>query len=168
MLLVALLGIVLLLNLGHDERKPEEELPLAEVAKITGTANLSNGWLFGTPYNGSDWVVTRVIVNVAVFEKDSVVWTPQTGIPPPPDYKASDDAGRSARDSSKGTTTKLSWQDMPEVTLRWSRDFSDNVTIRPLATGSFQIKVAGDNEVANAPWTWILKKAFGHKETPNK
>jgi hypothetical protein len=54
----------------------DQELPFAEVAKITGNAHLSNGYLFGDPYNGSDWDVTRVLVNVSVMEKDgSVRWS---------------------------------------------------------------------------------------------
>ena len=76
---------------GDESHQKEEELPHAAASKITGDADLSYGLFSGKLYNGSDWVVTRVIVSVSAKEEDG--------------------------------------------TIRWSRDFSEAVTIRPLTTG---------------------------------
>ena len=74
---------------GRDEsRHEEQELPNTAAKQVTGNAGLSSSGTFsGKLYNGSDWVVTRVILNVSANEEDG--------------------------------------------TVRWSRDFSDAVTIRP-------------------------------------
>jgi hypothetical protein len=78
---------------GAESRHKEQELPSAEAAKVTGNAGLSYGLFSGKLYNGSDWVVTKVVVNVSAKEDDG--------------------------------------------TIRWSRDLSEAVTIRPLTTESF-------------------------------
>ena len=103
---------------GAESRHKEQELPYSDAAKITGNAGLSYGLFSGRLYNGSDWVVTRVVINVSAKEADD--------------------------------------------TIRWSRDFSEAVSIRPLSTESFSVIVAGGHGVTNAPWT--IKKVFGYKE----
>lgn len=103
---------------GGESRQKEEELPFAAATKVTGNAGLSYGLFSGKLYNGSDWVVTRVIVSVSAKEEDG--------------------------------------------TVRWSRDFSEAVTIRPLTTESFSITVAGEQGIKEAPWN--IKKVFGYKE----
>jgi len=47
-------------------------------------------------------------------------------------------------------------------TVRWSRDFSAAVTIRPLSTGYFSITVTDEQGIKEAPWS--IKKVFGYKE----
>jgi hypothetical protein len=47
-------------------------------------------------------------------------------------------------------------------TIRWSRDFSQAVTIRPLTTKYFSVTVSGDEQIKEAPWS--IKKVFGYKE----
>lgn len=101
-----------------ESRHKEQELPHGDAAKITGNAGISYGMFSGRLYNGSDWVVTRVVINVSAREADH--------------------------------------------TIRWSRDFSEAVTIRPLSTESFSITVAGELGITNAPWT--IRKVFGYKE----
>jgi hypothetical protein len=103
---------------GGESRQKEEELPYAEASKITGNAGLSYGLFSGKLYNGSGWVVTRVIVNISAKEKDG--------------------------------------------TVRWSRDFSEAVTIRPFTAGSFSITVTGEQGIKDAPWS--IKNVFGYKE----
>jgi len=61
---------------GNDAAKTrkEEELPPEEASKITGNAVLSYGSLFsGKIYNGSAWVVSKVIVNISAKEKDGTI-----------------------------------------------------------------------------------------------
>jgi hypothetical protein len=103
---------------GGESREKEEEFPSAAASQVTGSASLSLGWFSGKLYNGSDWVVTRVIVSVSAKEEDG--------------------------------------------TVRWTRDLSEAVTIRPLTTESFSITVEGDQGIKEAPWS--LKKVFGYKE----
>jgi hypothetical protein len=45
-------------------------------------------------------------------------------------------------------------------TSRWTRDFSDDLKIAPLATDSFYITVTGDSGVKKAPWA--IKEVYGH------
>ena len=60
-------------NDGSQARE-EEELPPNEAAKITGNAGLSYGNLFsGKIYNGSSWVVRRIVVNISAKEKDGTI-----------------------------------------------------------------------------------------------
>lgn len=47
-------------------------------------------------------------------------------------------------------------------TIRWSRDFSEAVTIRPLTTGYLSVTVSGDEGIKEAPWS--IKKVFGYKK----
>jgi hypothetical protein len=47
-------------------------------------------------------------------------------------------------------------------TVRWSRDFSEALTIKPLTTVSFSVTVTGDQRIKEAPWN--IKKVFGYKE----
>lgn len=104
---------------GGESLQKEQELPYGTSIKITGNAALSSYGLFsGKLYTGSDWVVTRVIVNVSAKEEDG--------------------------------------------TVRWSRDFSEAVTIRPLTTESFSITVAGGEGIKETPWS--MKRVFGYKE----
>lgn len=103
---------------GIESRDKEQELPHAEATKITGNASLSNGYFSGKLYNGSDWIVTRVVINVSAKEEDESV--------------------------------------------RWSRDFSENLTIKPLTTESFSFAVTGDHGIKDAPWG--IKQVFGYKE----
>jgi hypothetical protein len=44
-------------------------------------------------------------------------------------------------------------------TVRWSRDFNDNITIPPLTTSSFGFPVTGDNGTTN--FEWNIKEAYG-------
>lgn len=58
-------------------KREERQLPLEEQRKITGNAGLSSytSGFAGKIYNGSDWTVTRVIINVTGEEKDgSIRW----------------------------------------------------------------------------------------------
>ena len=103
---------------GREDRHKEDQLPYPASSKITGNASLSYGVFSGELYNGSDWVVTRVLVNVSAKEDDG--------------------------------------------TVRWSRDFSETVTIKPLTTESFSITVTGGEGVKETPWT--IKEVFGYKE----
>ena len=104
---------------GGVESQPKgSELPSDAASKVTGNAGLSYGLFSGRLYNGSDWVVTRVIISVTAKEGDG--------------------------------------------TVRWSRDFSEAVTIRPLTTESFSITVAGGEGLKEAPWG--IKRVFGYKE----
>lgn len=58
---------------GHEK---EAVLPYADAGKITGNAGLRSGLFSGELYNGSDWVVTRMIVNVSATVKDgSTRWS---------------------------------------------------------------------------------------------
>ncbi len=111
-------GLKILQQGKGESRQKEEELPFAAASKITGNAGLSYGQFSGQLYNGSDWIVTRVIVSVSAKDEDG--------------------------------------------TVRWSRDFSEAVTIRPLTTEYFSITVAGGQGIKEAPW--IIKKVFGYKE----
>lgn len=103
---------------GGEARQKERELPYETSSKITGNASLAYGSFSGRLYNGSDWVVTRVVIRVSAKEKDG--------------------------------------------TVRWTRDFSEIVTIKPLTTESFSISVTGDEGITKAPWN--IEKIFGHKE----
>ncbi len=47
-------------------------------------------------------------------------------------------------------------------TVRWSRDFSEALTIKPLTSMSFEVTVVGDQGIKEAPWN--IKKVFGYKE----
>jgi hypothetical protein len=47
-------------------------------------------------------------------------------------------------------------------TIRWSRDFSEALTIKPLTTESFSVRVAGEQGIKEAPWN--IKKVFGYRE----
>ena len=55
-----------------EDRRKEELFPTEVSSMITGNAqiNSSSKWLEGELYNGSDWVVTRVIINVSVVQKN--------------------------------------------------------------------------------------------------
>ena len=64
------------LGRGNDVAKvrKEEELPPEEADKITGNAGLAYGSLFsGKIYNGSSWVVSRIVVNISAKEKDGTI-----------------------------------------------------------------------------------------------
>ena len=98
----------------HNER----ELPYEQASQITGTARLGHGAFSGQLYNGSDWTITRVVINISAKEDDE--------------------------------------------TIRWSRDFSETLTVNPLTTESFSVAVAGDRGIQNAPWQ--IKHVFGCKE----
>lgn len=100
------------------KERPERPLPYAEATKLTGNAGLSYGTFSGRIYNGSGWVVTRVVVNVTAKEEDGAV--------------------------------------------RWSRDFSENVKIKPLGTGSFSVTVTGEHGIKDAPWG--IKEAYGYED----
>jgi hypothetical protein len=58
---------------GDESRQKEKELPYA--GAITGTATLyPNIGTFGVSlYNSSDWVVTRVILNITAKENDGTI-----------------------------------------------------------------------------------------------
>src|SRR5438093_1289772 len=59
---------------GDESHQKEEELPYAAASQITGNAGLRyNGLFDGKLYNGSDWVVTRVIVSVTAKEEDGTI-----------------------------------------------------------------------------------------------
>jgi hypothetical protein len=47
-------------------------------------------------------------------------------------------------------------------TVRWSRDFSKTVIIKPLSTETFSVDVVGDDGIKEA--SWGIKKVFGYKE----
>lgn len=47
-------------------------------------------------------------------------------------------------------------------TVRWSRDFSENVTVSPLSTESFYVSVTGAHDIKDAFWT--IKQVFGYKD----
>lgn len=51
----------------------EKELPFVSSDKITGNASLGEDYFSGKIYNGSDWIVTRVIVRVSAIESDGTV-----------------------------------------------------------------------------------------------
>jgi len=53
-----------------ESKQEEQELPSAQASKITGNASLEYGRFSGKLYNGSDWVVTKVVIGVAAIEKD--------------------------------------------------------------------------------------------------
>ncbi len=105
-------------NSPDIKERSERPLPYAEAAKITGNAELGYGTFFGNIYNGSGWVVTRVVINVTAKEDDGSV--------------------------------------------RWSRDFSDDIMIKPLNTQSFSVKVTGEHGVKEAPWN--IKEVYGYEE----
>lgn len=100
------------------KEQPEQILPYAERAKVTGNAGLSYGSFSGKIYNGSTWTITRIVVNVTAKEQDG--------------------------------------------TVRWTRDFSDDVKISPLETGHFSVTVTGDEGVKDAPWN--IKEIYGYHE----
>jgi len=50
-----------------------EELPKQAAHLVTGNAGLRSGYFSGRLYNGSDWIVTRVIVHVIAKEEDGTV-----------------------------------------------------------------------------------------------
>jgi hypothetical protein len=62
---------------ASQSQHKEQELPYGEASKITGNAGLQYETLFsGTLYNGSSWVVTRVIIEVSAKEANGTVrWT---------------------------------------------------------------------------------------------
>jgi hypothetical protein len=56
---------------GETGRK---DLPASELAKITGNAEITlYGWIHFHPYNGSEWRVEEIQVEVTVRENDTVV-----------------------------------------------------------------------------------------------
>lgn len=57
---------------GNQERDTEEykKFPVDEQIRVTGSANLSYGSLSGKLYNGSNWTVKEITVNVKAIEKD--------------------------------------------------------------------------------------------------
>jgi hypothetical protein len=114
-----LLGINKVSHKGaKDSRHKEQELPCGEAIKVTGNAGHSYGYFSGKLYNGSDWIITRVIVSICAKEHDG--------------------------------------------SIRWSRDFSENLTIKPLSTESFSVALSGDEGIKDI--TWSIKKVFGYKE----
>lgn len=100
-----------------ESHHTEEELPSDAASKVTGNAGLSYGQFSGKLYNGSDWVVTRVVISISAKEADG--------------------------------------------TVRWSRDFSEAVTVKPLTTEYFWITVGGDAGINDAAWS--IKKVLGYK-----
>jgi hypothetical protein len=52
----------------------ETEIPSDQAAKITGTASIYKGELYGKFYNGSDWSVSRIVITVSE-EEDTNSWT---------------------------------------------------------------------------------------------
>jgi len=103
---------------GSENRQKEIKLPYEAVSKVTGNAGISYGVFSGKIYNGSDWIVTRIVVHVTAKEDNEVI--------------------------------------------RWSRDFSEPVTIKPLTTESFSMAVAGGEGVKET--IWGIKEVFGYKE----
>ena len=94
------------------------ELPTEAAHLVTGNAGLRYGFFSGRLYNGSDWILTRVIVNVSAKEEDG--------------------------------------------TVRWSRDFADDMLIQPMTTGALSISVVDDRGVKDVEWS--LKKVYGYRE----
>ena len=43
--------------------------------------------------------------------------------------------------------------------VRWARDYSENVTLPPLTTEDFSIEIIGDEGIGEA--NWVVKEAFG-------
>ena len=105
-------------KLPQRGRQKEEQLSHTVAGKITGNASMSYGVFSGKIYNGSEWVITRVVVNVSAKEKNG--------------------------------------------NIRWSRDFSEIVTISPLTTESFSITVLDSEGVKESLWN--IKEVFGYKE----
>jgi len=61
---------------GGESRQKGEELPYAEARKVNARGEVSHGAFFGELYNGSDWAVTRLILNLSLKEQDgSVRWS---------------------------------------------------------------------------------------------
>lgn len=64
---------------GNEETKKEEMLlPPSEATKVTGNASISRYQdnFSGKIYNGSNWIVTRMIINITVKERDgSLRWS---------------------------------------------------------------------------------------------
>lgn len=100
------------------KERQERPLPYDERTKVTGNAGLNYGSFSGKIYNGSTWIITRIVVNVTAKEQDGSV--------------------------------------------RWARDFSDDVKINPLETGHFSVTVTGDEGVKDAPWN--IKEIYGYQE----
>ena len=62
---------VCVLGLGyHFSKRIVRQLPPTELAKITGQADISNyGWIELFAYNGSEFILTEVLVSVSVFDE---------------------------------------------------------------------------------------------------
>jgi hypothetical protein len=61
---------------GSERARKGRPLPPQELLKLTGNANLGYGGFVGKIYNGSPWVVTRVVFRVVAKEKEgSVRWS---------------------------------------------------------------------------------------------
>lgn len=65
-------------------RKKEQDLPGFEARKITGNASLKQqyGTFSGDLYNGSDWTVSKVVINVSAKEHDGKFrWSRDFSVP---------------------------------------------------------------------------------------
>ncbi len=62
---------------ARETQHKEQELAVEEARKISGNAALTGvGFYSGKLYNGSDWVVTRVVMQVSAIEEDGTTrWT---------------------------------------------------------------------------------------------
>lgn len=159
------------------KRKKEKQLPLSVTGSITGNAGLNNGKFEGKLYNGSDWVITRMIINVTFFgeggtiHKSSIVKF---------DNDIFDDIANEI-DSNKKIVTlvpvnkesyKIKESDIDEYLdeeqnnvqeiALWSRDVSVIVTIKPLTTNNFSESITGEGNATRLQW--YVKEAFGYQE----
>ena len=105
-------------EMPDTKKRSERPFSDSEKVKITGNASLGYGSFSGKIYNGSELVVTRVVINVTAKEEDGSV--------------------------------------------RWNRDFSESVLIKPLETEAFSVVVAGDHGIEDAPW--YIKEIYGYEK----
>jgi len=58
---------------GQKIRKNTKLLPSQEQNKVTGNASLAYGSFAGKIYNGSNWIITEMVIRVVAKEGEGVV-----------------------------------------------------------------------------------------------
>ncbi len=135
----------------QDNSRTEQSLPADQAAKVTGNAGLSGyGSFSGKIYNGSDWILTRMIVRVVASR--TLTHPPTNHFPPdevPPAPATSDsDPWSSLRPV------------VPDKQILWNRKFRVDVgDVAPLTTDSFSVSVTGDERGLHSSWT--IEDIFG-------